>query len=186
MANGRSVLALLTVLLTAVLYALVTTVSVLVVSPAELSVSEAPLSLVFERLGGPPGALGIVAIFALLNGALIQVVKASRVLYGMARDGNLPAVLGRVNARTRTPLLATGLVSATTALFAMTLPLATLAETTAVITLATFTLANLALLLVKRRQPDAPGATTFPLGVPAAGFAVSLGFVLLEAFQRLG
>jgi amino acid transporter len=159
---------------------------VLAVPPAELATSDAPLSLVFERSGGSPAVLGVIAIFALLNGALIQVVKASRVLYGLAREGSLPAVLGRVNARTRTPVLATGLATGTTALFAMTFPLATLAETTAVITLATFTLANLALLLVKRRQPYAPGATTVPLAVPAVGFAVSFGFVVLEAVQRFG
>jgi amino acid transporter len=175
----------LTVLVTALLYALVTTVSVLAVSPNELAASDAPLSLVFERSGGSPAILGVVAIFALLNGALIQIVKASRVLYGLAREGSLPAVLGRVNSRTHTPALATVLVVAIAALFALTFPLGTLAETTALITLVTFTLANLALLLVKRRDPHPSGVTTFPIGVPVAGFAVSFAFVMLAAAQRL-
>jgi APA family basic amino acid/polyamine antiporter len=176
---------LLTLGITAVLYALVTTVAVLAVPPEELGASEAPLSLVFARCGGSPETLGVVAIFALLNGALIQIIKASRVLYGLAREGVLPGALGRVHPRTRTPALATALVTALTLIFALTFPLAALAEATAVITLVTFTAANLALLLVKRRQPIATGATRVPAWVPAVGFAVSFGFVVLELVQRL-
>jgi amino acid transporter len=176
---------LLTLLVTTVLYALVTTVAVLVVPPEELAASDAPLSLVFARSGGPAAALGVIAIFALLNGALVQVVKASRVLFGLADQGSLPARLARVHSRTRTPLLATMLATGATLLLALAFPLAVLAETTSAITLAVFTLTNLSLVLVKRRDPAPAGATTFPSWVPGVGFVVSLGFMALAALERV-
>jgi APA family basic amino acid/polyamine antiporter len=175
---------LLTLLVTTVLYALVTTVAVLVVPPEELAASDAPLSLVFARSGGLAAALGVIAIFALLNGALIQIVKASRVLFGLADQGSLPARLARVHSRTQTPWLATALATGATLLLALAFPLAVLAETTSAITLVVFTLTNLSLVLVKRRDPAPVGATTFPIWVPSVGFVVSLGFVALAALER--
>jgi amino acid transporter len=177
---------LLTLLVTTLLYALVTTVAVLVIPPRELAASDAPLSLVFARCGGPAGVLGTIAIFALLNGALIQIVKASRVLFGLAEQGSLPARLATVNAHTRTPLLATVLATGATLLLALGLPLAVLAETTSTITLVVFTLTNLSLWLVKGRDPSPPGVTIFPRWIPGVGFVVSLGFVALAALERVG
>jgi amino acid transporter len=176
---------LLTLVLTAGLYVATTVVAVLAVPPQELAGSEAPLSLVFERCGGPAALLGGIAILALLNGALVQVIKASRVLFAMAGQGALPASLGHVHPRTRTPLVATAATTLATIGFALALPLATLAETTSLVTLVTFTLANLALVVVKRRDPRPEGVTTFPIWIPALGFAFSLGFVVLEGFQHV-
>ena len=177
---------ILTLLLTALLYALVASVAVLAVPPAELATSESPLALVFERCGGTAAWLGLIALFALLNGALIQIMKAARVLYGLASEESLPQPLARVHPRTRTPLLATGLATATTLLLALAFPLAQLAATTAVITLTTFTLANLSLVLVKLRAPNPPEARIFPLWVPGLGFVVSFGFVGLELTRWAG
>jgi amino acid transporter len=157
---------------------------VLAVPPDELARSDAPLSLVFERCGGRPEVLGVIALFALLNGALVQVIKGSRVLYGLARQGTLPEALGRVHPRTRTPLLATGLATAVTAVLALALPLATLAETTSVVTLVTFCLANMSLLVIKRRDPRPENAVTFPMGVPIAGTVVTAGLLIFEAVHR--
>ncbi len=174
----------ITLLVTAGLYVLLSSLAVLVVPPEELAASTAPLALVFERCGGPPALLGVIALFALLNGALVQMIKASRVLFGLAAQGSLPRWLGRVHPRTRTPLLATVLVTALAGLLAATLPLAALAETTSMITLATFALANLALVLVKLRHEPPEGATVFPLGVPLVGFALSIAFVAIEIASR--
>lgn len=175
---------LLTLAVTTALYAAVASVAVLAVPVEELGASQAPLVLVFSRSGGSAGLLGAVAILALVNGALIQVVKVSRVLYGLAREGALPSALGRVHARTRTPLLATGAVSVAVGVLALGFPLVGLAEATATITLATFALANLSLLLIKRRgAPPAAGFAT-PIWVPATGFAVSLAFLVFEVLAR--
>jgi amino acid transporter len=180
----RGILATLGI--SAALYIVLAAVAVLAVPPAELAASEAPLSLVFERCGGRPEVLGVIALFALLNGALVQVIKGSRVLYGMGREGSVPARFGRVHPRTRTPLLATGVATMVTGAFALAFPLAVLAETTSVITLVTFLLANVSLVVVKRAHPRPEGAIVFPVAVPVAGATVSAGLLVFEAVHRLG
>ena len=174
---------LITLALTAILYGLVTTVAVLVVPPAELAESQAPLALVFSRSGGSPALLGAVAVLALVNGALIQILKASRVLYGLAREGVLPARLGVVHPSRRTPVLATVLVTGAIGVLAISFPIAALAEFTATITLVTFTFANAALVLVQRRETAAPGVVTVPRWIPVVGTAVSALFLAIEFGQ---
>jgi amino acid transporter len=177
---------LTTLAVTLALYVAVAAVALAVVPPDELARADAPLVEVFERSGGAPIVLNVIALFALLNGVLIQLMKAARVLYGMARDGALPALLGRVHPGRRTPLVATALVTAVAAGLAALLPLATLAELTASVTLLTFGLANAALLVVKRRDPRPEGAVVYPAWVPAAGVVASVGLLSAEIALRTG
>ena len=73
-------------------------------------------------LFGGPGATAFAAVgfLAVANGVLVEIVMQARLFYGMARNGQLPAGLGRVHPRTRTPALATvfagGIVLSTAAL----------------------------------------------------------------------
>jgi amino acid transporter len=176
---------LVTIVVTALLYVLVGCVAVLTVPPAELAASDAPLALVFERSGGSAALLGVIAIFALLNGALIQIIKASRVLFSLAGQFGVPAAFGRINRRTRTPLFATAFSTAFAASLASSLPLDTLAEATSLVTLTTFALANLALLRVKRRDPRPAGVRVFPAWIPLVGFLSTCGLITLDIASRL-
>jgi APA family basic amino acid/polyamine antiporter len=169
---------LLTLGITALLYVLVATSAVLVVDPAELGRSQAPLALVFERAGGNPVLLTVIALFAMLNGALIQLMKSSRVVYGMGSMGWIPSAWSRIHPRTRTPIRATLLVTAVAGGLALAFPLDALAAITSRITLVTFALANLALVVLKRREPAPRGVRTVPVLVPWLGFGLSLGFAL--------
>ena len=176
---------LVTIVVTALLYVLVGCVAVLTVPPAELAASDAPLALVFERSGGSATLLGVIAIFALLNGALIQIIKASRVLFSLAGQFGVPAAFGRINRRTRTPLFATAFSTAFAASLASSLPLDTLAEATSLVTLTTFALANLALLRVKRRDPRPSGVRVFTAWIPLVGFVSTSGLIALDMASRL-
>ncbi len=170
---------ILTLLLTAVLYLCIGWVAVASMAPGELSTSAAPLAEVYRRLGGPwPAGLAVIGTLAMINGALIQIIMASRVLYGLADQGALPARLASVSPRTRTPLLATTLVTAVTLILALGFPLTRLAETTSVITLVVFTLTNLALLRIKLNEQSAPDHWRVPVVVPLAGAVISLAFVV--------
>lgn len=120
-----------------------------------------------------------------MNGALIQIIMSSRVLYGMSREGWLPAMLGRVSPRTRTPLAATALVTAVVLALALGLPLVTLAQATSFVILIVFALVNLSLVRIKRREPRPPGIRMVPLAVPLAGFAASCAFVALQLVELL-
>ena len=172
----------LTLLLGTGIYVLVAAVAVLAVPVEELSQSSAPLSLVFEWLTGmSPIAVTLVAIVATLNGVIVQIVMSSRVLYGLSRQGSLPGFLGQVNARTRTPLIATGLVAALVLTLALVFPIAILAEWTSRIILLTFSLVNISLLLVKRRGELPPqGAFRVPSWVPVVGAITSLGLLAAD------
>src|SRR5690606_14953233 len=103
---------LLTLGLTTVIYLLLVVIALLVLPPAELASSPAPISALYEAATGhSPLFMGVVAMFAIINGALIQVIMASRVLYGLSSRGQLPAPLARVHPATRTPLIATAVAT---------------------------------------------------------------------------
>jgi len=176
---------MLTLGITTLLYVVLATVAVLAVSPAELAQAGAPLALVFERgTGWSPHIISIIAIFAVLNGALIQIIMAARVLYGLSGKG-LPGIIGRVYPLTRTPLLATAIAGGAVLVLALWFPIEVLAEATSVMMLAIFTFVNLALVRIKRRDPRPPAARIFPAWIPWAGFVVSAAFLAIEIARRL-
>ena len=169
--------------LTTLLYAAVSLTAVLTVAPAQLAVSDAPLATVYaQATGSKPVALSIISIFAVVNGALIQIIMGSRLLYGMSRQGWLPALFGRIWHKTRTPVPATVATAATVLVLALWLPLVTLAKSTNFLVLAVFSLVNLSLLRIKWRNPGPTGLRVLPQWVPAGGVAASLGLLLFQVF----
>ncbi|MDD9971300.1 MAG: amino acid permease [Myxococcales bacterium] len=161
---------ILAMLLSTLLYLLVATVAVLAVPIDRLSASDAPLAtLVTESSGLGPNVIGLISLFAIINGALVQLVMAARVLYGMARSDDAPAFLGRVHARTRTPLPATAVVTAAILVLALFFPLVPLAEMTSLLILGIYALVNLACLRLQPRT-DLPRPVRVPRVVPGLGF----------------
>ena len=158
----------------------------LAVTPSELAASKAPLSYLYEHYTGRQATvISIIAMFAIINGAMIQVVMASRVLYGLASRGQLPGRLARVNARTRTPLFATALVVALVMILALAGQLASLAEATSLLMLAIFTGVNLALWRIKKVAPVIEGIRCWPRPIPLIGALICLLFIGQQLFLRL-
>ena len=175
-----------TLLLTTVIYVLVTLVAVLAMAPEELARSEAPLADLYRRTtGGDPVLISAISIFAILNGALVQIIMASRILYGLSQQGLLPTILGKVHAGRQTPLVATALIAGLVLVLALGFPIEGLAAVTSGITLAIFATVNLALWRLKRRLPAPAGVFQVPVWVPIAGCFVSLGFLALAGFRFL-
>tara|TARA_R110000787_G_scaffold274979_1_gene383307 strand:+ start:148582 stop:149808 length:1227 start_codon:yes stop_codon:yes gene_type:complete len=162
----------LTLGLGTLIYFMVTAVAVLSVPLDELAASEAPLSFVFGHISGAsPVVITVIAIAATLNGVIIQIIMASRVLYGLAKQGSAPAIFSRVNQWTRTPLWATAAVSAVVLTLAISAPLEGLAEWTSRIVLIVFVMVNGALFLLKLKRDDAqPGRFSVWIGIPVLGF----------------
>ena len=103
---------------------------------------------------------------------------ASRVVYGMARQGDLPRVLGEVHAGTGTPLVATGGVAVAIVVLAFTVPFERLAEATSIATLTVFAMVNVSLLRLRLRGvPTLPEHFSVPLWVPAAGLVTCLAMM---------
>ena len=161
----------ITLTIATLLYFSVTAIAVLLLPIEELGASTAPISLLFERLTGiSPIAITLIAIGATLNGIVIQTILASRILYGMANVGRMPKALAKLNASTRTPVLATILITGCTLIFSLFFPIDILAERTSQVVLAVFVLINLSLLRIKWRGDPAPdGIFIAPTIVPFIG-----------------
>ena len=170
---------LLTLLGASLVYLLVTYVAVWTVPAEELAASRAPLSLVFERTTGlTSSVITLVAVVATLNGVIVQMVMSARVLYGLARQGSLPAVFARVNKVTHTPIQSTVAVVATILVLALFIPLEPLAEATSFSVLTSFALVNLALVKLKlARKPAPANACIVGTWVPVVGFLTCLAFL---------
>ena len=167
-----------------VLYLAVVLAALLSVPVEVLEKSDAPLALVYTQVTGrQPVLISVIGLFAVVNGALIQMIMASRIFYGMSAKGWLPGFIGRVNPKTQTPVVATVLVSVLVLMLALWVPLVGLAGTTSALVLVVFALVSMALIRLKRRDPRPAGIRTIPMWVPVAGVVVSLA--LLAAQTRL-
>jgi len=175
----------LTLLISTILYVVVAAVAVSAVSIERLALSPAPLSLVFREIAGvSPATISAIAIVATLNTILAQMTMAARVLYGVARDGDLPKILARVSPRTGTPLVATVLIVVSIIPLALVVSFAWLAESTSLATLGVFALVNLALLRLRFRQvkSDAPHVKV-PIWVPTVGLATCVAMIGSSMFR---
>jgi amino acid transporter len=141
----------------ALIYVLVSIAAITVVAPEQLARGETPL-LTVVRLGAPDFPIwifGLITMFAVANTALINMLMASRLVYGMSRERVLPEALGRVHPERRTPhvaiavttFLAFGLIT-----FVGEIP--ALAGTTALLLLCVFTVVNIAVLVLRRDHVD--------------------------------
>ena len=161
-----------TLVLATLLYLAVVSVVVLTVPTDELAGSAAPLNLVFaDTSPAVRGGFNLIAAVATLNGVLIQMIMSSRVIYGLAKQDQLPSQLGYVHPKTRTPIVATALVGAIVLALSLFVPIARLAEITSEIALLIFALVNLALIRLKLRSDVQPsGVFSVHVSIPVIGF----------------
>lgn len=122
--------------------------------------AEAPLVEAVAQQGWPGLPIAIASLFVIVNGALAQIVAASRMMMDMARDDRsaMPKRIERIDPRTNTPLLATLIVGGVVLALALFFPLKTLASGTSLAILLVFLVCNASLWKLKQRsQPgDVP------------------------------
>ncbi|CAD7023057.1 amino acid permease [Pseudorhizobium endolithicum] len=139
--------------ITGVIYVLVSISAITLVPAAELSEGETPLLKVVQAgaPGFPISVFGIITMFAVANSALINMLMASRLIYGMSQEGVLPAVFGHVHGERRTPdtaIIFTSLLAVALILFAGGVP--ELGGTTSLLLLCVFTVVNVAVLVLRK------------------------------------
>jgi amino acid transporter len=156
------------------LYIIVATAVVL----ADRQGTHALMGLFQNKAGRPIFAL--VAGIAVGNGALIEIVMLSRVVYGMARNRQLPAILARVERRTHTPVIATVVVGMLVLGAGLTLSFEGLLVLTNVLTLAIFSVVDLALWRVHATRGSGGSSFKVPRWLPLAAASVSLILVFAE------
>lgn len=149
---------LLSVALSTALYVAVAVAALSALAAAELAAAEAPLLAAAARAAWfPAQAFVLIAVIAVGNGVLIELVMLGRLLYGMARRGWLPAALARVSEGRRAPVPATLAGGAVVLALTLALPFVSLVALSSGLSLLVLAAVNAALWRLHRTAPRAEG-----------------------------
>jgi basic amino acid/polyamine antiporter, APA family len=162
-----------------VTYLLVTIVASMAVPAETLAESDGPLLEVVQQgpLAMNTKVFSAIALFALVNGALINMVMASRLLYGMAETGVIPRWFGRVHAVRRTPWAGVVLSAALAGVLVILGDLETLADTTVLLLLFAFVTVNIAVVVLRSRPIDHEHFRAWT-GFPVLGAACCVALII--------
>ena len=177
---------IITLAIATLFYITIAVVSISVVPANELAHSSAPLAKVYETATHSKATiLSIIALFAVINGVLVQIIMVSRIFYGMSTQGWIPSFLSIVHPKTSTPINATILAGLLVFLLATTFPILTLAQSTSFLIFIVFTLVNVSLLITKLKDPHPKDIRTYPIAIPIIAIILNLtllGFQIVSGF----
>jgi APA family basic amino acid/polyamine antiporter len=145
--------------LTGLLYVAIAIVAVAMMDPVKLAASKAPLLDVVIAAGAdfPPSVFALIALFAICNTALINMIMASRLLYGMANEKIVPSVFARVHPKRKTPYVAILFsVAIAASLILVGKDVSILASTCTFLLLLVFGIVNVAVLVLRRKPVEHP------------------------------
>lgn len=166
----------------ALIYVAIAITAVSVVPADELAASPSPLTEVMNRAAPsvPPIVYIAITLFAVANTALVNYVTASRLMFGMARQGLLPEPVGAVHASRRTPHIAVVLLMLVLLPLAIAGTVTALASATVLLLLVVFAIVNAALFVLQRRSGEVKGAFEVPPFVPLLGCIVCAGLIVVR------
>jgi APA family basic amino acid/polyamine antiporter len=170
-----------------VVYIVVSIIAVALVPIGDLNESATPLVDVVKAAA--PGLpideiFPFITMFAVSNTALINMLMASRLIYGMARQHVLPPALGAVHPRRHTPwvailfttVIAFGLIFYVSG-FASSSAVSILGGTTSLLLLMVFAVVNVAVLVLRKDVQNDGNHFKTPTALPVIGFITSLYLV---------
>jgi APA family basic amino acid/polyamine antiporter len=178
-------------LLAGVIYLLVTFTASMVVPTGQLAESSGPLLEVVERgpISIPTQLFAAIALLAVSNGALINMIMASRLIYGMADQGVMPTVFSNVHPGRRTPWVSILFTTTIALIVLITIgrndeALSTLGSTTVVLLLLAFVMVNISVLVLRR---DRVGHEHFrtPTAFPILGGVVASALLVYQAISDI-
>ncbi len=166
----------------AILYIAVAITAVSVVPWQELGTAPGPITEVVSRAAPiiPPILFTGITLFAVANTGLVNFVTASRLLYGMGRQGLLPAFFGRVHSDRRTPHIAILVLFLILVPLALAGTISELASATVLLLLSVFAVVNGSLFVLKGRKSEEPGKFEIPRFVPALGVLVCVVLIAVR------
>jgi basic amino acid/polyamine antiporter, APA family len=177
-------------LIAGAIYLLVSIVASMAVPTQTLADSDGPLLEVVQLgpLAMSTEVFALIALFAVTNGALINMIMASRLLYGMSVQGIVPGAFSKVLPGRRTPWVAIAFTTLLAMILVSTGDLGTLADMTVLLLLIVFVLVNVS-VLVLRRDSVAHEHYRAPTVLPVVGAAISIAVMFTkdgEIFLRAG
>lgn len=175
-------------LIVSVIYMAVSITAVSVLPWQELAAAPGPLTAVVAKAAPwfPSIGFTLITIFAVANTALVNYVMGSRLLYGMSRQGLAPEPLGRVHAKRGTPHFAILALLVIVITLSFVGDISQLASATVLLLLFVFTIVNVALIVLKRREGNFPGCFNAPLIVPALGALICASLIVVRVNDGLG
>ncbi len=173
---------ILAVAFTTLIYMAVAITAVSVVPHDQLAKSNSPLVDVVRVAAPwfPPVIFTAVSIFAIANTALLNYIMGSRLVYGMARHGMLPAVLGKVHSKRQTPHVAILTLMVIVSVLVFTGNIKQLASATGVLLLTAFAVVNVAWIFLCRRPGEPKGGFEVHWLVSAAGALVCSSLIAMQ------
>jgi len=173
---------ILAVMISGIIYVLVSLAVVRVINWEELSLSAAPLADVAERGLGTQGhiILSGIALFAITNTVLITLVAGSRMIYGMAREKLFPDILAKVHSKTKTPWVAVIVLMLIAIGFSLIGDIVIVANITVFAVVITFAVVNLTVIVLRYTEPDIERKFRVPINIgkfpilPLFGLGISL------------
>lgn len=169
----------LSIMICTALYILFSIASLMLVGPEVLGSSTAPVKdVVFPLLGEYSFIFALIPIVSTANTVMICLITASRLSYGMAKEGSLPPILSLVNQKFFTPHYAVLFSFLVAVLFLLIANIVIIAEVTNFAALVAFFLVNLSVIKMRMEKPDAPRPFRIPLSVANIPLPATLGAII--------
>jgi APA family basic amino acid/polyamine antiporter len=171
-------------LVSTAIYMAVAITAVSVLPPAELATKNLRGVVAVAAPWFPAWLFTVITCFAVANTALLNYVMASRLIYGMSRHGLMPAPLGKVHARRRTPHVAIFTLLGVILALMFSGQVGRLADATVLLLLSVFTIVNVALVILKFRTNEPRGRFEVPFIIPLLGAAVCATLLVTRVAAR--
>ena len=177
---------ILSVVITGIIYILVSLSAVKILDWQELAASSAPLADVAHKVLGTNGSitLSIIALFATASTVLITLVAGARILYGMAKSNSLPQFLSNVHSKTKTPWIAVIVILVTSIGFTFVGDIVIIANIVVFAVVITFAAINLAVIVLRYTEPVLERPFRVPINIgkfpilPLFGFGTTVYMAL--------
>ncbi len=158
---------ILSVVITGIIYILVSLSVIRILNWEELAASSAPLADVAHGVLGNNGSitLSLIALFATASTVLITIVAGARILYGMSKSNSLPRHLSRIHSKTKTPWIAVIVILVTSVGFAFVGDIVIIANITVFAVVITFAVINLAVIVMRYTEPELERPFRVPINI---------------------
>jgi len=182
---------ILSVMISGIIYVLVSLAVVRVISWEDLSLSSAPLADIVERGLGKQGhtIFSGIALFAITNTVLITLIAGSRMIYGMARERSFPDIFTKIHYKTKTPWVAIIVIMLISIGFSFIGDIVIVANITVFVVIITFAAVNLVVIVLRYTELDIERKFKVPVNIgkfpilPMSGLIISVYMAVQFEFQ---
>ena len=166
--------------ITTILYIAVAIAAMRLATPEVLSDSELPLAEAIKGIAPRwVNILSAIALFSTANTALITLLAISRMIYGIAKEGDLPKFLTKTHGESKTPINASVVTLVCAASFLLLGELEILANVSSFAALLGFLAVNCTLIALRYTQPNLKRPFKSPINIGKFPLPAGLGIIAI-------